>query len=78
MTVATVRQSAAAAYALLTDRDARARHVRALAEGASGLTWQATASAMVEVYREAAEASIDAQQTALARFRRALDARTNP
>jgi glycosyltransferase involved in cell wall biosynthesis len=49
-------QSADAAYTLITDADARGRHVRALADAARGLTWAATATAMVEVYREAAAA----------------------
>jgi len=46
--------SAAAAYALLTDPDARARHVDALAAAARELTWDAAASALVEIYKEAA------------------------
>jgi glycosyltransferase involved in cell wall biosynthesis len=51
-------QSAAAAYSLLTDPGARARHVRTLAEAARGLTWEAAANSMVEVYREAARAPL--------------------
>jgi glycosyltransferase involved in cell wall biosynthesis len=51
-------ESAAAAYSLLTDPDARARHVRTLAEAARGLTWEAAANSMVEVYREAAQAPL--------------------
>jgi glycosyltransferase involved in cell wall biosynthesis len=51
-------QSAAAAYSLLTDPDERARHVRTLAEAARGLTWEAAANSMVEVYREAAQAPL--------------------
>jgi glycosyltransferase involved in cell wall biosynthesis len=51
-------QSAAQAYALLTDPDVRARHVGALAQAARGLTWAATAVAMVEIYREAASAPV--------------------
>jgi glycosyltransferase involved in cell wall biosynthesis len=51
-------QSAVAAHRLLTDGDARARHVRALAAAAGELTWAATAAAMVEVYREAAVAPV--------------------
>jgi glycosyltransferase involved in cell wall biosynthesis len=51
-------QSAAAAYVLLSDRDARERHVQALAAAARGLTWRSTASAMVELYREAAVAPV--------------------
>ena len=51
-------QSAAAAYSLLTDPDARARHVRTLAEAARRLTWEAAAKSMVEVYREAAQAPL--------------------
>jgi glycosyltransferase involved in cell wall biosynthesis len=51
-------RSAAAAYALLIDPNARATHVRALAEAAHGLTWERTAAAMVEIYREAARAPV--------------------
>ena len=47
-------QSAAAAYPLLTDQAARARHVRLLADAARELTWERTAEATVEAYREAA------------------------
>jgi glycosyltransferase involved in cell wall biosynthesis len=50
--------SAAAAHALLTDPDARARHVQALAAASGGLTWAAAATAMVEVYREASVAPV--------------------
>jgi len=50
--------SAAAAHALLTDAGARARHVAALAAAARGLTWEAAASAIVEIYREAAVAPV--------------------
>jgi glycosyltransferase involved in cell wall biosynthesis len=50
--------SAAAAHALLTDADTRARHVQALAAAARGLTWASTATRMVEVYREAAAAPV--------------------
>jgi hypothetical protein len=46
--------SAAAAHALLTEADARERHVSALAARAHSLTWDAAAAAMVELYREAA------------------------
>jgi glycosyltransferase involved in cell wall biosynthesis len=51
-------QSAAAAHTLLTDSEARAQHVQALARAAGKLTWAATASAMVDVYREAALAPV--------------------
>jgi len=51
-------QSAAAAYALLTDPAARARHVQLLAEVAHELTWERAAAAMVDVYREAAAAPV--------------------
>jgi hypothetical protein len=51
-------QSADAAFELLSDSSARERQVRALADAARGLTWQATAAAMVEVYREAAAAPV--------------------
>jgi len=51
-------ESAVAAHALLTDPDARTRHVRALAAAARALTWAATANAMVDVYREAAVAPV--------------------
>jgi glycosyltransferase involved in cell wall biosynthesis len=50
--------SAAAAHTLLTDPDARARHIQALAAAARGLSWAATATAMVEVYREASVAPV--------------------
>jgi glycosyltransferase involved in cell wall biosynthesis len=52
------QRSADAALALLCDPAARQRHVQALAEVASSLTWQATASAMVALYGEAAAASV--------------------
>jgi len=55
--------SAAAAYALLTDTDARERHVSALAAAARELTWDAAASALVEIYREAAMAPVHAAAT---------------
>jgi len=51
-------RSADAAHPLLTDPDARERHVQALAAAAGGLTWQASAEAMVELYREAAAAPV--------------------
>ncbi len=50
--------SAAAAYTLLTDADARERHVQALAARARTFTWDAAASAMVEIYRQAAAAPV--------------------
>jgi glycosyltransferase involved in cell wall biosynthesis len=50
--------SAAKAYPLLVDPDARATHVRALAEAAHGLTWERAAAAMVEIYREAVRAPV--------------------
>jgi glycosyltransferase involved in cell wall biosynthesis len=50
--------SAAAAYPLLSDPDTRKTHVQTLAEAARGLTWERAASAMVEIYREAARAPI--------------------
>jgi glycosyltransferase involved in cell wall biosynthesis len=50
--------SAAAAYELLTEPAAQERHVRALAERAHALSWDAAARAMVEVYREAALAPV--------------------
>jgi glycosyltransferase involved in cell wall biosynthesis len=55
--------SAAAAYTLLTDPDARAAHVRMLAEAARGLTWERTAAAMVEIYGEASQAPVRAAAT---------------
>jgi len=51
-------QSADAAHPLLTDPDARERHVQALLAAAGRLTWQASAEAMVELYREAATAPV--------------------
>jgi glycosyltransferase involved in cell wall biosynthesis len=50
--------SAAAAYALLIDPDARAAHVGTLVEAARGLTWARAAAAMVDIYREAAVAPV--------------------
>jgi glycosyltransferase involved in cell wall biosynthesis len=50
--------SAAAAHALLTDGEARERHVTSLAARAHELTWDAAAAAMVEIYREAALAPV--------------------
>ena len=50
--------SAAAAQLLLTDAAARERHVQALAAAAGGMTWASAASAMVEIYREAAVAPV--------------------
>jgi glycosyltransferase involved in cell wall biosynthesis len=47
-------QSAAAAYPLLTDEEACARHVQLLADAARELTWQRAAEATVQAYREAA------------------------
>lgn len=51
-------QSAAAAYPLLVDPDARAEHVHALAEAARGLTWERAARAMADIYREAASTPV--------------------
>jgi glycosyltransferase involved in cell wall biosynthesis len=51
-------ESAAATHALITDPDVRTRHVRALAAAGRALTWAATATAMVDVYREAAVAPV--------------------
>jgi glycosyltransferase involved in cell wall biosynthesis len=51
-------QSAAAAATLLGDPEERARHVGLLADAARELTWDRTASAMLEVYREAAAAPV--------------------
>jgi glycosyltransferase involved in cell wall biosynthesis len=51
-----VTQSAAAAYALLSDERLRAEHVAALAAAATELTWDRAAAAMVQAYREAAVA----------------------
>jgi glycosyltransferase involved in cell wall biosynthesis len=69
--------SAAAAYALLTDPAARARHVQALADAARGLTWERAATAMVEIYREAAIAPVRDAATlsrdAVARERELID-----
>ncbi len=50
--------SAAAAYALLTDADARRHHVDELAARARALTWDAAATSMVALYREAALAPV--------------------
>ena len=51
-------QSAAAAFTLLSDPRARARHIQLLADAARELTWDRTAAAMVEVYHEAALAPV--------------------
>jgi glycosyltransferase involved in cell wall biosynthesis len=50
--------SAERTHALLTDDAARERHVVALAARARSLTWSAAAAAMVEIYREAADAPV--------------------
>lgn len=50
--------SATAAYLLLTDAAVRERHVSELAARARSLTWDAAATAMVEIYREAALAPV--------------------
>ena len=52
------RESAAAVYALLTDAQARARHVEELAAAARELSWTKAAEAMVEIYRQAARAPV--------------------
>jgi glycosyltransferase involved in cell wall biosynthesis len=52
------QRSADAAHALLCDPAARQRHVQALATVAAGLTWRATADAMVALYGEAAAAPV--------------------
>jgi glycosyltransferase involved in cell wall biosynthesis len=51
-------RSAAAAYPLLVDPDARAAHVHALAEAAHGLTWERAATAMIAIYRETVRAPV--------------------
>jgi glycosyltransferase involved in cell wall biosynthesis len=51
-------QSAAAAYALLTDPQARSQHIEALVATAKRLTWANAAAAMVRIYREAAVAPV--------------------
>jgi hypothetical protein len=51
-------RSAASAFALLSDPDVRARHVQELARAAGALTWDAAASALVDIYREAAVAPV--------------------
>ncbi|HEX4465930.1 MAG TPA: glycosyltransferase [Solirubrobacteraceae bacterium] len=50
--------SAQATHALLTDADARKRHIAALATRARELTWDAAAASMVGIYREAALAPV--------------------
>jgi len=52
------QRSADAAHALLCDPAARERHLRPLTAVATGLTWRATANAMVGLYREAAAAPV--------------------
>jgi glycosyltransferase involved in cell wall biosynthesis len=47
-------QSAEAAFVLLNDPQARARHVQLLVDAARELTWERAAEATVETYREAA------------------------
>jgi hypothetical protein len=51
-------QSAARAYALLSDPETRSRHVQALARAAANLTWASAARATVEVYGEAAASPV--------------------
>jgi len=71
-------QSAAAAYALLTDPAARTRHVQLLADAARELTWERAATKMVDVYRGAVLAPVrDAarlSRDALARERELIGA----
>ncbi|HTA35140.1 MAG TPA: glycosyltransferase [Solirubrobacteraceae bacterium] len=50
--------SADAAHALLSDEQARERHVEALAARARSFSWDAAAAATVELYREAAAAPV--------------------
>jgi glycosyltransferase involved in cell wall biosynthesis len=50
--------SAAAVHTLLTDGEARARHVQALATAARELTWAKAAASIVEIYREATTAPV--------------------
>jgi glycosyltransferase involved in cell wall biosynthesis len=50
--------SAAATHTLLTDAEARERHIAALAASARQLTWDAAATAMIEIYNEAALAPV--------------------
>jgi glycosyltransferase involved in cell wall biosynthesis len=52
------KESADRTYALLRDPAARARHVEALVEAARRLTWTDAATAMVEIYNEAAVAPV--------------------
>lgn len=49
-------QSAGRALALLNDPGARERNLQAIDAAASGLTWEATAARLLEVYRAIAEA----------------------
>ncbi len=51
-------RSADTVHELLTNPDTRARHVEALSAAAHSLTWDATAAAIIEVYREAAVAPV--------------------
>jgi glycosyltransferase involved in cell wall biosynthesis len=51
-----VGPSAAAVYELLSDAEARERHVQRLASTARELTWAKAARSMIEIYREAAVA----------------------
>jgi glycosyltransferase involved in cell wall biosynthesis len=50
--------SATAVHALLTDVEARQRHVETLAEAGRRLTWSAAATRMIDVYREASVAPV--------------------
>ena len=52
------KASAELVHELLSDGEARERHIRALAERASTLTWDATAGAIVDSYREAVAAPV--------------------
>jgi glycosyltransferase involved in cell wall biosynthesis len=51
-----VEASAAAVHTLLSDKQARERHVRALTSAARELTWAKAATSMIEIYREAVAA----------------------
>ncbi len=59
-------QSAARAFALMRDPDARARNLSAVDAAAAGLTWDATAARLLEVYRTTAEAPANSGLTAAA------------
>jgi glycosyltransferase involved in cell wall biosynthesis len=58
-------RSAEPALALMQDEDARKRNLEAIGAAASGLTWDATAAGLLDVYRATADAPASAGATTL-------------